>query len=110
MILIDSNALRRAICEFVHEKDDCVPCPNQITSCLWSKVRVCDFNRIINNQPTIDAEPVKHGHWIKENKVYPELPNDGDYYWYCSECGSQDQHNINVEVPFCWHCGAKMDK
>lgn len=57
----------------------------------------------------IEAEPIKHGRWIEEDKVYPELPNDGDYYWYCSECRSQDQHNINVEVPFCWHCGAKMD-
>ena len=58
--------------------------------------------------PTAEVEPVKHGRWIREDKVYPELPNDGDYYWYCSECRSQDQHNINVEVPFCWHCGARM--
>lgn len=66
------------------------------------------FKHDVADAPTIEIEPVKHGYWIRENKVYPELPNDGDYYWYCSECRSQDQHNINVEVPFCWHCGANM--
>ena len=53
--------------------------------------------------PTIDAEPIRHGHW--EDKY-----NDGD--WHCSVCGAivekdeQKRHNWYR----CYHCGAKMDE
>lgn len=35
--------------------------------------------------------------WVGENAVYK-----------CSLCGTEDEHNPNIEVPFCWHCGSKM--
>ena len=54
--------------------------------------------------------PVKHGHWIKGEKCNPEVASCHDYDWMCSECGHQDMHNENVKVPYCWHCGARMDK
>lgn len=57
--------------------------------------------------PTID--PVKHGKWIVKEKVYPDLPNDSDYRYECSLCGWEDQHNEKMIVPYCWHCGARMD-
>ena len=57
--------------------------------------------------PTID--PVKHGKWVVKEKVYPDLPNDSDYRYECSLCGWEDQHNEKMIVPYCWHCGARME-
>lgn len=56
---------------------------------------------------TIDAEPIRHGHWIKKEPAY----SDGsDIYRYeCSECHYWDEHNVYREVPYCWHCGARME-
>lgn len=62
---------------------------------------------IIESMPTID--PVKHGKWIVKEKVYPDLPNDSDYRYECSLCGWEDQHNEKMIVPYCWHCGARME-
>lgn len=61
-----------------------------------------DVMEYINKLPTVEAEPVKHGHW--EDKY-----GDGD--WHCSVCAAivekdeQNRHNWNR----CYHCGAKMD-
>lgn len=62
----------------------------------------------IDNAPTIDAEPVRHGKWIKENIVLTSLPPKRR--WHCSECGSiRDGYDETVLTPYCPHCGAKMD-
>ena len=63
----------------------------------------------ITNIPTVDAESVRHGHWIEKSKVYPDFPYDSTYNYECSNCGYTDTHGADVEVPYCWHCGAKMD-
>lgn len=42
-----------------------------------------------------DAEPVRHGHWVKK----------GGWYW-CSECGD---HWGDDGANYCPNCGAKMD-
>ena len=49
----------------------------------------------IENAPTVDAEPVRHGHWIRLSQDLSE----------CSVCGyySRDRGN------YC-NCGAKMDE
>ena len=49
--------------------------------------------------PTIDAEPVRHGHWDDSfDGITP----------YCSVCGMS--HNcINRTPDYCPHCGAKME-
>ena len=56
------------------------------------------------------AQRVKRvGHWIMLHKTH-NVDEDNDYDWRCSECNHVDCHNINVEVPYCWHCGALMDE
>lgn len=54
----------------------------------------------IMRMPFIDAEPVKHGRWIRtsENVSTTQVQ-------HCSECG----HNTNYDFPYCSNCGAKMD-
>lgn len=50
-------------------------------------------------EPTIEAEPVRHGRW---NIRTFDLPREG---YYCSECGTVEWHTSR----FCPNCGAKMD-
>lgn len=49
----------------------------------------------LDDAPTIEAEPVKHGHWI--------VDEDGNIK--CSECG---HHGVGDN--YCERCGAKMDE
>ena len=60
----------------------------------------CSDNEEINtiyaeivNAPTVDAEPVRHGHWV--------VDEDGNIK--CSECGHR-----GVGDNYCENCGAKM--
>ena len=60
----------------------------------------------VENAPTVDAEPVKYGHWCFE-----EFP-DGYYHWECSECKKwfkEDSMSLAEEWKYCPNCGAKMD-
>lgn len=68
----------------------------------------------IDAAPTIDAEPVRRGHWLKAEwiNINTEEKRKGRR---CSECGSgYFRYDISVntvfDIPrFCPHCGAKMD-
>jgi hypothetical protein len=59
----------------------------------------------IDEQPTIDAVPVVHGRWIRD---------EADENWFaCSVCkGENGPWNKFAECTykFCPWCGAKMDK
>lgn len=52
----------------------------------------------------IDAEPVRHGHWILERE-----PNGKPYCFHCSVC-DYDFHHIGIKsaTDYCPNCGAKM--
>ena len=52
--------------------------------------------KMIQEAPTVDAEPVRHGYWIDVN-------GDGSL-WRCSVCGETQCCNSN----YCGDCGAKM--
>lgn len=64
----------------------------------------------IASQPTVDAEPVRHGRW--EYHSNPNIrggmnPEDA----YCSCCGYHvDTTTVNYDdYNYCPNCGAKMD-
>lgn len=60
------------------------------------------IKEVINKQPTIEAEPIRHGRWIAYldgDHIMPER------YYRCSECGRVERRKES----YC-HCGAKMDK
>ena len=83
MRLIDADALE------YHKQLECMG------NGQYEDVKVvyeCD----IDNAPTIDAEPVKHGKWI-----------EGELYIKCSECGYPVGH---LSDNFCPNCGAKMER
>ena len=53
----------------------------------------------IEEQETIDAEPVRHGKWIRWRE-------NGIKRCKCSECFTSYG---NMDTPYCPNCGAKMD-
>lgn len=58
----------------------------------------------IDKVPTVDATPVRHGHWTHERLV---STSGGTYAVVrCSEC--KWQHPM-LETKFCPNCGAKME-
>ena len=64
---------------------------------------------MIDEAPTIEAEPIVHAKWIKGDMNF-EYDN---YYcfcynWNCSNCGEtvSDRHGLPRRCP---DCGAKMD-
>lgn len=60
------------------------------------------FNKEINNAPTIDAVPVKHGYW-----KFSDLSEIAGRTWYeCTCCGKL----INIQYNYCPNCGAEMDE
>ena len=56
----------------------------------------------IDEAPTIEAEPVRHGRWIGK-------PIAGYSTVRCSACGDVFLEN-NGKWKYCPHCGAKMDE
>ena len=72
-------------------------------------MRPVDFRAVIvdiSKQPTIEAEPVKHGRW----ETTPILRTDPDGDWvaleyHCSLCNRLEYRKEN----YCPNCGAKMD-
>ena len=58
---------------------------------------------VLYEQPAVDAEPVRHGKWIKGAYVC------GDNEWKCSVCGETEWRGSADWMKFCMYCGAKMD-
>lgn len=68
----------------------------------WEDDRQKLFDSIVDSQPTVDAEPVRHGQWIDRNGAIVAP------FWEryeCSECGARSD-NSN----YCPNCGARMDE
>ena len=100
-------------------------CANCSIRCTPAKVKnsaceIAECLRMIDNAPTVDAEPVKHGRWIRgENKS--AFPAEPPTIWYCSCCGEMIRYNdsmgtyqkkkrkVNEVNPRCRRCGARMD-
>ena len=61
-----------------------------------------DIYSAINNAPTADVAPVRHGRWIAI-----KVPNEWDK-GQCSECRSIFNSSV-WGTNYCPNCGAKMD-
>lgn len=56
-----------------------------------------DVNYIVLNVPTIEAEPIRHGHW----NIIEGMPTQ------CSRCGYYVKQKT---YKYCPYCGARMDE
>ena len=55
----------------------------------------------IEDAPTVDAEPVRHGKWI-------DWLGKGNE-WECSECKCSIESHGSIAYEYCPMCGARMD-
>ena len=65
---------------------------------------LCDIDEVqkwLDDQPTIEAEPVRHGRWSDKQTVIKYLS-----HCECSVCGSWQGE---YWMKYCPNCGAKMD-
>ena len=60
--------------------------------------------------PSVDVQPVRHGHWMLCENQNQDDVNNGNYLYVCSNCKHSDIHARTADVPYCWHCGAIMDE
>lgn len=93
MRLIDADALL----ESEIERYGCVP------AVCTTTINGEYLDDVLDRQPTIDAEPVRHGKWQpmnERNEIY------GDVYM-CDNCGRGFVSCENFH--YCPKCGAKMD-
>lgn len=94
MRLIDADNLI-GLCNIMADKCD------GIGESIWNQ-----FAETVRWCPTIDAEPVRHGHFIFTHK-----PNIyGGITVKCSECGYEGVIAHIEDHHYCWVCGAKMDE
>lgn len=83
-----------------------------ITEEQWDAITDVDFehtNRIwfhTKHGKNVEFAKVVHGHWIQTQAK----DENGNAYYSCSVCGSGECHVPEVNVPYCWKCGSKMDE
>ena len=58
--------------------------------------------KCMEQTPTIEAEPVRHGRWIEIKTIIGEE-------LVCSLCRNHDNPKTAIRGHYCWFCGAKMD-
>lgn len=62
------------------------------------------FIESIDDQPTADVAPVRHGHWLRP---FPATPKS--YVRICSVCKGK-AYAIGKEYDYCPNCRAVMDE
>ena len=85
--LIDADVLKAVF----KEKSSVAVCGAELCKAIISR---------IDNAPTVDAVPVRHGKW--ENSR-PDAPMFG--FYYCSLCGRK---RTSPQDRYCPNCGARM--
>ena len=96
MRLIDADAMRR---ELIKWRDNDHYRKKRSLVERW--VRTNGINvllRVLANFPTVDAEPVKHGWWIRQ-----------DWVCLCYKCSACGEEIWRTPSDYCPNCGAKMD-
>lgn len=104
--MIDRQAVLEAICEATK------PFEENLLQDRFTRNGLAIARRIIVKQPTIEAEPVRHGRWI-------DVPDANTKVAKCSLCGfwqrtngddKTGKHLIHTAVyRYCSGCGARMD-
>lgn len=93
MRLIDADALKKTL-------EDMCSASNNIKQRRAEDIMLHNiFPQIIDDEPTVDAQPVKHGRWERRmTKIYA-----------CSECTNEVTDRQRKNYSFCPYCGVLMD-
>ena len=102
-MLIDIDAFRKE-----HRiNEHCEDCERNARECQYNDFSMMDFCGWLDDAPTVDAVPVKHGRWEREDNVYDDLT------YICSACHEPwtliDGTPLDNNMHYCPNCGAKMD-
>ena len=92
MRLIDAEPLHKALIDHIKRVEE--------LGFSTTEARVLLFN--VDNAPTIEAEPVKHGKWEKKGISIKGIEKE-----FCSECKTW---SYGRNKAYCPNCGAKMDE
>ena len=95
MRLIDADALGEKVVPYTLERGCVIGRHSGIADAVL---------KLIDDAPTIDAEPVRHGRWEAVTESVWNLQTPVLQGWRCSLCGRYEPQ----KEPYC-HCGAKMD-
>ena len=65
----------------------------------------------IYETPTIEAKPIRYGHWIYK-ELWEDLDNRNFKGYICSCCNEEyEDYLFDIyELNYCLNCGAKMDE
>lgn len=100
MRLIDADAL---LSELEKYNDLSARYRNEYLFGMQQRLETCI--ELVDDAPTVDAVPVRHGRWID---IDPEM-----YTWKirCSKCGHERSMMSTGQIypMYCEDCGAKMD-
>lgn len=71
------------------------------------------FRTAIDEQPTVDAEPVRHGEWVKMRGMMPPeymgLKECSVCWWHIHPLGRTAFDFKESEFRYCPRCGARID-
>ena len=79
---------------------DCMPKDDQLMS--------LDVRRYIIDAPAVDAEPVRHGKWLKASGMLPPECHDKKRCSVCANFALHDRLGRMQPSNYCPNCGAKM--
>lgn len=83
------------------DADNLKPDTKTFTSAYSEELTEFYSQEVIDNAPTVEAEPVRHGHWERFR-----CKGDRSDTFHCSEC----KYLLHYVSKFCPNCGAKMDR
>lgn len=90
--LVDTDDLEKGLAALMQR--------NGIKSWLSTAFDACDFESIIDDAPTVEAEPARHGQW-----------EDDPYIWKCNVCKTWLMlEQGDADMNYCPNRGANMQE
>lgn len=60
--------------------------------------------------PTVDAVPIRHGHWVRwYEEIYDSFGIGYVPHYKCSECDTEYDQYDAMRMNYCPNCGVKLD-
>ena len=83
MRLIDADEVYKVLTDYYHQR---------------TEIQHKALKEAIERVPTVEAEPIRHGHWL--------LDKHGN--WVCEFCGNAPYHSDMYNMNYCPNCGARL--
>lgn len=105
MRLVDADALLAEL----HQYDDDCAFKDEFEYGLQQRLDTCIY--AVEDAPTVDAVPVRHGHWVRwYEEVHDSFGVAYIPHCKCSECGMEFDPYIANRMNYCFNCGMKSDR